>query len=546
MSSIHFETTFDNSRLIAGIRQSNQSIAGWAQNATHSGESVENMFRRVSQAATAYISLRFGAQIGREIINVRGEFQQLGIAFETMLGSKAKADALMNEAVTFAAKTPFTLTDVATNIKQLMAMGIATEDVMGTMKSLGDVASGVSVPISRVAINYGQVATMGKLQGRELRDFAMAGIPLVDELAKNLGKAKNEILGMVEAGQIGFKDVERAFQTMAGEGGKFYNLMEKQNASVTGQISNLQDKIQVMLNSIGKSNEGLIYGGISGLSNLVANYQDVIDVLKVLVATYGTYKAALIAVSATQAISGFVENIRLIAMLRRELGLLTAAQQAFNVASKGNIYIAMLAAIVGLVSALVIFNKETKTTQDLIDDLNDSVSQIGKQQEINGLINKYDELKSKTALTKDEQAELNKTIKELSVIFPDAKTELDEYAIDLFRENLEKTNKEFQDFIKNSTKNEINEGQKKLNELIERRNKLLQDVNTGKISIFTGKYVEGKPEFKEVAISPELAKKETEEIKKLANEINDLSGKIIEAKSKILMLSFIIVLKTFV
>ena len=108
----------------------------------------------------------------KKMVEVRGEFQQLSIAFETMLGSKEKADNLMKEAVTFAAKTPFTLTDVASNIKQLMAMGVAVENVMDTMKMLGDVAAGVSVPISRVAINYGQVLTMGKLQGRELRDFA--------------------------------------------------------------------------------------------------------------------------------------------------------------------------------------------------------------------------------------------------------------------------------------------------------------------------------------------------------------------------------------
>jgi tape measure domain-containing protein len=255
----------------------------------------------MTTAAAAYLYINFAARIGKEIINVRGEFQQLGIAFETMLGSKERADKLMSEAVTFAAKTPFTLQDVATNIKQLMAMGVASESVMGTMKALGDVAAGVSVPISRIAVNYGQVMTLGTLQGRELRDFAMAGIPLIDELAKNLGKAKNEIQDMVTAGQIGAPDVTKAFQTMSAEGGKFFNLMEKQNASVTGQISNLTDRLQVAANEIGKSNEGLIYSGISGLSSIVANYKEIGETLIWLAGIYGGYKTAVMLISAVKA-----------------------------------------------------------------------------------------------------------------------------------------------------------------------------------------------------------------------------------------------------
>lgn len=249
-------------------------------------------------------------RLGKEIIFVRGEFQQLGIAFETMLGSKEKSDRLMAEQIALAQKTPFTLVDVATNTKQLLAMGIGYEKVMQTMKDLGNVAAGVSVPLSRIAINYGQVATLGKLQQREIRDFAMAGIPIIDELAKNLGKAKDEILGMVEAGQIGFPEVEKAFQTMSGEGGKFYNLMEKQNASVTGQISNLTDKLQVMMNDLGKSNEGLIYGGISGVVTLVENYKGIIDVLEVLAITYGTVKAAQIAVTAYESVMAGIDATR--------------------------------------------------------------------------------------------------------------------------------------------------------------------------------------------------------------------------------------------
>lgn len=357
MSEIHFSADLDASKLEAGIRQANKTVGAWVQDVEKQTSGIDKIMQKVGGAMAAYFSVQALANFGKQVIEVRGQFQQLGIAFETMLGSKEKADKLMQEAIVFAAKTPFTLVDVASNIKQLMAMGIATEDVMSTMKSLGDVAAGVSVPISRIAINYGQVATMGKLQGRELRDFAMAGVPLISELAKNLGKTKNEIEEMVSAGQIGFPMVEAAFKSMSAEGGKFFNLMEKQNKSVTGQISNLADKWSVMLNEIGKSNEGLIYKGIGGVSSLISNYKTVIEVVKGLVLVLGAAKVATILVAHEQKIQAAVtllmaesngffvaSEARAIVMKQRSM----AAQEGLNKSMLANPYVLAAAAIAAL------------------------------------------------------------------------------------------------------------------------------------------------------------------------------------------------------
>jgi tape measure domain-containing protein len=332
MSAIQFSASLNTTQLQNALTQSNQQVGAWARGVENQVSGVDAAMAKLGAGLAVYFGAGQLKQFGMEVIEVRGQFQQLGIAFETMLGSKDKADKLMQEAITFAAKTPFTLSDVATNIKQLMAMGIATEDVMSTMKSLGDVAAGVSVPISRVAINYGQVATLGKLQGREVRDFAMAGIPLIEELAKNLKKSKDEITEMVTAGQIGFPMVEAAFKSMSSEGGKFYNLMEKQNASVTGQISNLTDKWQVMLNEIGQSNEGLIYSGISGTKDLIDNYKQIGEILSGLIAIYGVYKVAVMTVMATETTRVAVIEAKRAAILAditaQEASAAAAAKQA--------------------------------------------------------------------------------------------------------------------------------------------------------------------------------------------------------------------------
>ena len=357
MSSVVFDSTLDTSGLEAGIKRANRTIEQWVQGVEKEASGLDRTMQRIDAGIAAYFSVRELAGFARQVVETRGQFQQLNIAFETMLGNKEKADKLMQEAISFSQKTPFTLTDVASNIKQLMSMGIETNKVMDTMKSLGDVAAGVSVPISRLAINYGQVATLGTLQGRELRDFAMAGVPLVDELAKLLGKTKQEIQEMVTAGKIGFPLVEQAFKNMASEGGKFYNLMEKQNKSVTGQISNLVDRWQVMQNEIGKSNEGLIYNGISGLNYLITNYKEVIEVMKGLVVVLGAAKVASMYVAYEQKVQAAVgllvagstdkqtlADARWIVMQERK----AAAQRALNKSMLANPYVLAAAAIAAL------------------------------------------------------------------------------------------------------------------------------------------------------------------------------------------------------
>ena len=198
--------------------------------------------------------------LGKSMIMAAGEFEQTKIAFTTMLGDAAKANTLLRDLADFAARTPFTLTGIEQSAKQLLAMGIESDKLIPTLKALGDVSAGVSIDLGRVAYNYGQVKTQTKLTGVELKDFMRAGIPLLSELAKNLGESESEIKGMVSAGKIGFPEVEAAFKSMSDEGGKFFNLMDKQSQTMLGRVSNLQDGWEQFLR---KQGAGLIiFAGI--------------------------------------------------------------------------------------------------------------------------------------------------------------------------------------------------------------------------------------------------------------------------------------------
>jgi tape measure domain-containing protein len=175
------------------------------------------------------------------LIKMAGQFEQTQIAFTTMLGSAEEANKLLKDLADFAARTPFTIPGIEQNAKLLLGMGVAAEDMIPTLKALGDVSAGLSVPLDRIALNFGQIRVQGKLTGRELRDFAVAGVPLIAELAKNFGLTEAAITDMVSKGEIGFDDVENAFITMTSEGGRFFDLMDAQSKTFLGQVSNIQD-----------------------------------------------------------------------------------------------------------------------------------------------------------------------------------------------------------------------------------------------------------------------------------------------------------------
>lgn len=210
---------------------------------------LEPTFKKMASVGTvAFLGL--SVAIGK-VLNTAGELEQQTIAFETMLGSTEKAFDMLKQLSDFATKTPFEIQGIRQTAKMLLAMGTGEEKLIETLKMLGDVSAGLSVPLERIALNYGQIRTQGKLTGRELRDFAVQGVPLVDELAKSFGVTKEEIAEMVSAGEIGFPAVEQAFKNMSGEGGRFADLMDKQSKSMKGQWSNLKDQITLVSEKIG-------------------------------------------------------------------------------------------------------------------------------------------------------------------------------------------------------------------------------------------------------------------------------------------------------
>lgn len=238
-----------------------------------------------------------------EVVNVRGQFQQLEVAFKTMLGSGEKASKLMNQLVRTAATTPFDLQSVAQGAKQLLAYGTAAEDVNDTLIKLGDIAAGLSLPLGDLVYLYGTTVAQGRMFTQDMRQFMGRGIPMAEEIAKVMGVAEQEVAGLVTAGKVTADVFKKAIDGMAAEGGKFGGLMEAQSKTITGQISNIEDAVAMMFNKMGQQSEGVINTALSGVSYLVENYQEVGRQIGALVTAYGAYKAALITLTAIQRVN---------------------------------------------------------------------------------------------------------------------------------------------------------------------------------------------------------------------------------------------------
>lgn len=323
MAGLHFPITADNSNFMTAIHEVTNSVRDASRQIEADGGNIDKVISRI-KTGLASIGAGWGfKEIAGAVANTRGEFQQLDVAFKTMLGSEEKAATLMSQLVRTAAITPFDLQGVANGAKQLLAYGVSADEVNKRLTQLGDIASGLSVPLNDLVYLYGTTITQGKMFTQDLRQFQGRGIPIADELAKQFGVAKEKVGELVTAGKVGSKEFIAAIDAMTGPGSKFGGLMEEQSKTITGQISNIEDAFDTMLNEIGKSQQGLISGTLDVTSTLIENWQTVLAVLGDIAAAYGVEKAILAGSSAIAASSYAAE-------LKELTALLPAKQQSIN------------------------------------------------------------------------------------------------------------------------------------------------------------------------------------------------------------------------
>lgn len=269
------------------------------KSAPTAGEGMTSLFQRVTGDAHMLSATLLGGlgfeQLAGSIFNTRSQFQQLEISFNTMLGSEQKAGALMDELIQTAAHTPFDLSSVTSGAKQLLAYGTEAKDVNKTLVQLGDIASGLNIPLGDLVYLYGTTVSQGKMFTMDLRQFMGRGVPLAEELGKILHQNTTEVQESVSKGKVTSDIFKEAIANMTQAGGRFGGLMEQQSKTLEGQWSNIGDSIQQMFNEIGKKSEGVFSSGLSIISAMVENWQEVIKVIGVAIVAVGSYRASLMA-----------------------------------------------------------------------------------------------------------------------------------------------------------------------------------------------------------------------------------------------------------
>lgn len=385
MPSLKFDAVIETAKVISGFKDIQNAVHNTAETVKSEGESIEDIINKIKNAANIAIG---GWSIGKfvnQMMQVRGQFQQTEMAFRTMLQSEEKANDLMQQMIHTAAITPFGVEDVTEGAKQLLAFNVAAEDVNKTLIGLGDVAAGMGLNLSDMVMLYGTTIAKGKMDTQDLYQFLNRGIPIADELAKVMGldvnNAIKEVQKQIKAGNVTSDVFIQAMQNMTAEGSKFGGLMEAQSKTITGQISNIEDGIEQMFNELGKSQEGIINTGLSGVSYIVDHWKQVGKVILSVAAAFGTYKAVLLAVIAAHKIAAMAKTAEAFISLAKGITTAKDAMLLFNIATKANPLGLILGIIASAAAAFTLFGDSTDEATEKQEKFGESANKAAEKAE---------------------------------------------------------------------------------------------------------------------------------------------------------------------
>lgn len=412
MPSIKFDTIVETAKVVSGFRDIQNAVHQTSERVKKDGKSIDDVISNIQNSMNIAIG---GWTIGKfvnQMMQVRGQFQQTEMAFKTMLQSEEKADALMKQMIRTAAITPFGVEDVTEGAKQLLAFNVAAEDVNKTLIGLGDVAAGMGLNLKDLVMLYGTTIAKGKMDTMDLYQFLNRGIPIADEIAKVMGldvtNAIKEVQKQIKAGKVTSDIFIQAMQSMTAEGSKFGGLMEAQSKTITGQISNIKDAIEQMFNELGKSQEGVINTGLGVVSTLVENWETVGKVLMTVVAAYGAYKAAVIAMIAISKAQVAWESAKAFLSLAKSITTAKDAMALFNMVSSSNVLGLVLGAVAAGVTMFNLFGNSAEDAATKTSKFTESANEASSK--VESLISILKTAREGSKVYKD-------TIKELSNIY---------------------------------------------------------------------------------------------------------------------------------
>lgn len=314
--------------------------------------------------------------LGSEMIRVRGEFQAADTAIQTLLGSKEKADMLMTQVREYAKISPLEFSDVTKATQMMLGFNIEAEKVPRYLQAIGDVSMGDTQRFNSLTLAFSQMSAAGKLMGQDLNQMINAGFNPLQIISEKTGKSIATLKDEMSKGAISAEMVQQAFIDATSAGGKFYQMSENASKTINGQLSMMQDAMDAAFNELGQKSEGVIMDGIQMTTSLIQNYETVGKVLTGLVVTYGTYRTAVMLVTAAESKHTLVEigltNARILAR---------KAQLALNAAMLTNPYVALATVVVGLGVAMWTVSDSTTAAARAQKEYNDIKATASKREQ---------------------------------------------------------------------------------------------------------------------------------------------------------------------
>lgn len=509
------------------------SLGGITKNMRTQFNLAVQLRNQLANIYSVYAAERFLTQI----IEIGGEFQKQRVALQTMFKDATKADALFGQIKELAVVSPFEFKELAGYTKQLAAFNIPYEEMYDTTKRLADISAGVGVDMGRIILAYGQVRSAEFLKGAELRQFTEAGIPLLQKLADKFtlleGRVVSvgEVFDKISKREVSFQMVKDVLWDLTNEGGQFYNMQGALADTLAGKLSNLRDAYDVMLADIAESNNSTLSKGLDLITETMSNWEELSDIILTVVATYGSYKAAIMILTVAQkvynsslGVSGLINFLRSTQMLTRATQAQIVVQKVLNTVMKANPIILVASAIAGLIGSYTLFSNKAKETQEIITDLNESLGKLQTNFEENRgmekLIDEYELLSNKQNKTTEESKRLETVTASLKSHFKGAAMEVNAYTgeLEMSVKKMREANEESLEMAKKAAKGNLRDAEKREAELEKKLEAIKNKYKAG-----TGTYIAG-------ATAPLVFSRTEEDLEKYAEEYTDIENQLIAAQ----------------
>lgn len=390
-----------------------QEYAEYKEQAGGAAKETDDFAASLSKWAKGIIGVKALKEFVGQVVRVRGEFQEMETAISTLVGDNM-ASKLMPQIRELVKVSPLTMTDIVGAEKMMLGFNIEASKTVDYLKALSDVSMGNSQKFQSLTLAFSQMSAAGKLMGQDLNQMINAGFNPLQVISEKTGKSIAQLKKEMSAGAISAQMVQQAFLDATSEGGKFFNMSQNAAKTINGQISMLEDAVDSMFNSLGKSSEGFIMKSIQGVTALVENYETIGAILISLISTYGTYRAAMIANIAltkgwTAAASAdtIAKGIQTVATKA-----LTAAQIALNTAMKANPFVLAATAVVGLGTAIWALSDKTTNAEKAQKKFNEAQEEFQTTQEKNRIAAQslIDSIRSETASIDDKKKAYEKLL----------------------------------------------------------------------------------------------------------------------------------------